>query len=321
MKTILKYFIIIFFSIISISCSKDEPTSVNNSGEPTINILNINEGQIIVDSITIFIDAKDSKGIAKVELFLNDSLLMSKFTGPFHYYWQTTEIDSMKYIIYAKAYDADGNTVTTPVYNIIVLSTSKPELQYYEASDDSIYIEWNYTGRRDSFVIIYNIKDTLNQEININKYSAKNNIVYKDSILDLNVYNVRIIPIYRNTVGLNYENINLEFLYTPKLENLILPDTVYKQNNSNVNVEINVFNGDGFDKISEVYYLVYTPYRIEPFKLSLSINNQLSSIKAIYSTIIQASAFSIVGEYHFEFYARNINGRLSKVLRKIVICI
>lgn len=254
--------IFFLFLVLLWGCSnKDQPSNPNHyiPEEPQVKFFNITPGQLIVDSITVLIDASDNKGITKIEFYVDAAIHSTVFTKPYNVLWTSTN-DRSKHAIYAKAYDADGNTNTTNVFEVDFVKLNKPHIYSTYASEDSISVDWNYTGRKDNYELTLSVKKENGDEANI-FYIASNErlTINDDSLNDFYDYSVKVLPIYKSVKGILSDYLKLLFEYTPKIINVIAPDTVENTNTATVYILAEIKNRDGLNLIDSVYYIVTTP--------------------------------------------------------------
>lgn len=113
------------FILLFISCKglNDEDTT-----PPTVIVSSHFDGQIIGELVTIKVATEDSKGISKVEFFINDALVLTLTEPPFEYIWNTTEVDDGEYIIIIKSYDnSDNFSVSDPITLIVDNASFVPQ--------------------------------------------------------------------------------------------------------------------------------------------------------------------------------------------------
>jgi hypothetical protein len=97
------------------------------------------------------VEASDDKGVVKVEIYIDNALVRTFVVPPYRYTWRFTGLaDSTYHIVYAKAYDADGNTTSTSVATVRVLRSvtvfAPTNLRAYSASPTSVSLLWNLSS-------------------------------------------------------------------------------------------------------------------------------------------------------------------------------
>ena len=145
----MKIYLLILAMLIYVTGCKNNSTSSENKLTPTtpvVKISSLSNNAVVLESATIEIEATDDKGITKVEIYIDNKTDSSKtlFIMPYKYIWQTPQIeDSSKHLLYAKAYDADGNVSTTDVWTINVYKFRAPtNFQINSMSESQIAISW-----------------------------------------------------------------------------------------------------------------------------------------------------------------------------------
>lgn len=138
------FFIISIFGILLSSCKKDtsNPT-IPPSDKPYVNILSPKDGQAIVDSILIQLQAGDDKGITKLELLINNDIIKEFIIPPFTFVWHTNTLqDGSAHQIFAKAYDGDGNVASSKVILVNVHHLSPSNLHVQTPNDTLAILNW-----------------------------------------------------------------------------------------------------------------------------------------------------------------------------------
>ncbi len=147
MKTILNISILcICFLTLSCKKSTTEPDTVPTPTTPVVKIVSLTNNAVVLDSAVIEIEATDDKGITKVEIYIDNKTDSAKtlLIKPYKYIWRTPQIeDSSKHLLYAKAYDADGNVTTTEVWTINVYKFHAPSnLQINSMTESQVMLSW-----------------------------------------------------------------------------------------------------------------------------------------------------------------------------------
>jgi len=117
---------LVFFTLAVFGCSADESITEDLEPppppppEPVVSILSPQAGAV-VDTAVITIEATDDKGVVLVEVFI-DNLIPTGGTfvvPPYSYEWDLETLpDSSSHLLYAKAYDADGNVSSSDVIQV-----------------------------------------------------------------------------------------------------------------------------------------------------------------------------------------------------------
>lgn len=140
---------IMFFVFILVGCGDDDNPTEN--GEitdpiPSIKIISPSDSSSVVKNTDIVLDAKDDKGIIKIELYFNGLTDTSKiiYSKPYKYNWNILSIiDGSNYAIYAIAYDGDGNKKTSNVINVTTYKFQPSNLSAEFNNDTSATLRWN----------------------------------------------------------------------------------------------------------------------------------------------------------------------------------
>ena len=77
---------------------------------PVVSIQSPVSGQIVSDSVTVSAFASDNVGVAVVNFFIDNSLMLTATESPYSYLWGTQALaDSSEHIIRVSALDPAGN--------------------------------------------------------------------------------------------------------------------------------------------------------------------------------------------------------------------
>ena len=149
----------ICFVFILSGCKKNSPTeNTPISTTPEVSILSPTSSQVFGDSITIQISASDDKGVTKVELYIDNKIPQggTLIIAPYIFIWNTKSFpDSSAHLLYAKAYDADGNVNSTPVKNLIVYKFPPPNsLQVTTVTEMLVTLTWQNINARATMIVI-----------------------------------------------------------------------------------------------------------------------------------------------------------------------
>jgi len=210
MKKCLIIISIIFF----ISCKEDSPTEniENVKEEPIIKMISPIEGQINYNMIFFEIEATDNKGITKIELYANDSLLTQLYTKPYIYEWEVTpSADSAQYTTFAIAYDGDNNTTSSNVVTVICKKFNAPiSVSYEHISHNSIKLAWVNDSSDEENIIVE--RSTNLEEFSKIASLPNNSTSYLDTELnEINFYSYRIAAI-RPEIPITYsDTLKIEF--------------------------------------------------------------------------------------------------------------
>jgi len=151
--------VVVCFVFILSGCKKNSPTE--NTPIPTtpvVSILSPTSSEVFGDSVAIQISATDDKGITKVEIYIDNQIPQggTLIIPPYSFIWNTKSLpDSSAHLLYAKAYDADGNVSSTPVKNLIVVKFPSPSnLQVTAVTRTSVTLTWQNTNTRATMTVI-----------------------------------------------------------------------------------------------------------------------------------------------------------------------
>jgi len=77
---------------------------------PSISISSHTSGQKVGEKVIITVNTYDSKGISKVEFYIDNKIVFTDNDKPFAYGWNTTDFKDGSYRIKAKSYDPSDNS-------------------------------------------------------------------------------------------------------------------------------------------------------------------------------------------------------------------
>jgi WD40 repeat protein len=128
-------------------CKDNNPVEPADSskGKPAVSIISPAGNYNAVDSVSIEADASDDKGIVKVEIYIDNAAgdFRTFYTKPYKYTWNTqSAADGSTHAVYAKAYDADGNSASSDVINITVYRLQPSNLSAKIMSDSLAVLSW-----------------------------------------------------------------------------------------------------------------------------------------------------------------------------------
>ncbi|NCS87970.1 MAG: hypothetical protein AUK34_09285 [Ignavibacteria bacterium CG2_30_36_16] len=156
---IANFFIVFFFTFVFFAC-QDQPLEV--AGEPLIEILNPVNNSNVPDTTTIKISAFDSKGIKRVELFIDNDFIRFFQKDPYEYFWETRYYDDgSQHLLEARAFDADGNKTSSKPVLVNVFKFMPSNLNAEITSDTTVHLTWNDNSKIETgFVIEVSLNDT-----------------------------------------------------------------------------------------------------------------------------------------------------------------
>jgi hypothetical protein len=106
----------------AMSTASDQPAA--DTEAPQVAIASPTGGATVSGLATVDVSASDNVGVAKVELWVNGSLLASDTTSPFGFSWETTKIANGGADLVAKAYDKAGNAATSATVAVNVSNST-----------------------------------------------------------------------------------------------------------------------------------------------------------------------------------------------------
>ena len=124
--------------------------------EPEVKLVSPVKNEVLIDSVEVEITATDDKGITQVEFIVDNEIAKTWIMSPYSYTWNVTNLsDSSEHLVYAKAYDADGNVSTTSVVKVSVRLLFAPsKLSAQTVSDTQILLTWQDNSKiEDGFRI------------------------------------------------------------------------------------------------------------------------------------------------------------------------
>ena len=144
MKKLLFITIVLSLSFIYISCSKDSnPVNSTPSDKPVVEIISPTTDTEFHDTVTVEAKASDDKGIVKVEIFIDDSLRATLTVSPYVYKWDTRAlIDSSVHTIFAKAYDADTNQVSSKTISVAKVFLAPSDFSVSVTGNSQLKLSW-----------------------------------------------------------------------------------------------------------------------------------------------------------------------------------
>jgi subtilisin family serine protease len=97
----------------------------NDYTAPAVAITSPAHGAGVEGLVTIQVDATDSRGVTRVEIFLNGTLLVSDSSPPYSTVWDSGVEANGSYILTAKAYDLENNVGTSSAVTVSVNQPGK----------------------------------------------------------------------------------------------------------------------------------------------------------------------------------------------------
>jgi len=169
------------------------------------------DGDYVKGTITIEANATDNEGgsgIAKVEFYLNDTLLGidENSTDGWSYDWNTTEVDDGSYYLTVVAIDRVGNSLSSSPISVRVDNTP-PTIEItsptqanpaYKQKGQTVSVSYNYTEQNPESIIIKIKKEdtvigtkTIDNGLESGKVSRTDNVTLDNNAID-GTYDIEI---------------------------------------------------------------------------------------------------------------------------------
>ena len=87
----------------------------DDKDKPTITLVSPADGDTVGGSFTVDASASDTVGVARMDFWVNNTLLYSSTTAPYGFQWDTTMLADGLYIFRARAWNNDGKASSTDV--------------------------------------------------------------------------------------------------------------------------------------------------------------------------------------------------------------
>lgn len=87
---------------------------------PQVSFVTPVSGALLEETVSIQVNASDDRGVTRVDLFVNGTLLQSMTSPPYTVSWSTREVANGPYVLSALAYDAAGNTSVQSTVSVTV---------------------------------------------------------------------------------------------------------------------------------------------------------------------------------------------------------
>jgi hypothetical protein len=91
---------------------------------PTVSITSPSGGSTVSGVVSVQASASDNVGVTKVEFSVDGNLRGTSTSSPYSFSWDTASTSNGGHTLSAKAYDAAGNTGTSPAVNVSVSNSS-----------------------------------------------------------------------------------------------------------------------------------------------------------------------------------------------------
>ena len=90
---------------------------------PAVSVTSPAGGSTVKGAVAVNTTATDNVGVTKVELYVNNSLYATDTTSPFSFSWDSTAVADGNYTLFARAYDAAGNSAQSSNVSVKVVNT------------------------------------------------------------------------------------------------------------------------------------------------------------------------------------------------------
>lgn len=259
----MKYFFLIIISVFALTgCKDDNPIdSIDASTKPVVSITSPTDNSNAVDSVSIVASASANKGVAKVEIYIDNATSDSRtlYAAPFKYLWNTQPVaDGTTHSVYAKAYDADGNAATSNVITVTVYRLQPSNLSATLTSDSLVTLRWKDNSSIESGYAIE--ERTANTQFALVKSAKANDTIASvtgafsaDSVYYFRVY---AKTSSQNSAYSNIDSVKYSLAAPTALTAEVVSDTLIKFNwKDNNNTESGFYLEQSSDGIN------YTPVK------------------------------------------------------------
>ncbi|MBI5476570.1 MAG: hypothetical protein HY964_07510 [Ignavibacteriales bacterium] len=220
---------IYFVSILTlISCKQESPTSEDEkSTKPIVNIISPLQNASVVDSTVIEVEATDDKGITRVEIYIDNILDTSRviIIKPYRWIWDVQDLqDSSVHIIYAKAFDADGNVSSSSVITVTIFKLTPSNLHVLTINEDEIVLQWQDNSRIETAFVIEKGNDGINFSPVDTVGANINNVAIHGTYLTTNKYYFQVKALSNSKIS-KYSNIAIASFSFQAPTNLTIAST------------------------------------------------------------------------------------------------
>ncbi len=103
-----------------VTAATSAPAPPADTSAPQTSVTNPKDGVSIsgLRSVTVSVASSDNVAVTKAELFINGRRVASSSSGNFSYKWNTNKLARGTYQLQSKAYDAAGNTASSPIVTV-----------------------------------------------------------------------------------------------------------------------------------------------------------------------------------------------------------
>lgn len=140
----MKYFtkLLTVISIIALLPSCNDENEPKDITAPEVSFTNLTAGTEIRNTVTISLDAKDNKGIDKIEIFVDGNLIATITEAPFEISWDSNTVPDGSHTVKVVVTDKSGNNVEKEITIVV-----KNILVSIDFASDQLYSSQNYSER------------------------------------------------------------------------------------------------------------------------------------------------------------------------------
>ena len=138
------YFAVTAYNSAGVESVYSNVVEVQEMVPPTVGITSPSANSTVSGSVAVAASATDSKGVSRVEFYLNGALQGSSTAAPYGYNWDTSALGTGQYTLSAKAYDVAGNVGTSEVV-VSVAGDSSPPAVLVTAPGNGATVSGNVT--------------------------------------------------------------------------------------------------------------------------------------------------------------------------------
>jgi hypothetical protein len=92
--------------------------SLNDLSPPSVDITSPGNGSKVSTNVSVYVNASDNVGVAKVELYVDGTLTSSSSTAPFTTKWNSRKARAGAHNLACKAYDSAGNSSSSAAVSV-----------------------------------------------------------------------------------------------------------------------------------------------------------------------------------------------------------
>jgi hypothetical protein len=96
------------------------PVTVLDQSPPSVQVTHPSPGSTVSGTVTVAVSATDDVGVARVDFYVDATLRSIDTVAPYLFAWDTTTSSNGGHSLYARAYDAAGNSAPSPTVGVVV---------------------------------------------------------------------------------------------------------------------------------------------------------------------------------------------------------